>query len=131
MLKIILDANIIISAFVFEGKIRNVFDSVAINHELCFSDNLILEVKEKLINKFFVDKKLINDFDQLILKSRHYNPKTKIEFPVDPKDAYLLELAEESKADYLITGDKKHLLPLKHWKKTILISPANFLIKKL
>ncbi|PIQ71509.1 hypothetical protein CO165_03535 [Candidatus Roizmanbacteria bacterium CG_4_9_14_3_um_filter_33_18] len=61
MLKIILDANIIISAFVFEGKIRNVFDSVAINHELCFS----------------------------------------------------------------------HLLPLKHWKKTILISPANFLIKKL
>lgn len=126
MLKIILDANIIISAFVFEGKIRDVFDFVAVNHVLCFSDNLVFEVKEKLINKFFVDKKLIKNFDKLISKSKHYYPKTKIDFSADEKDAYLLELAEESKADYLITGDKKHLLPLKKWRNTIIISPANF-----
>lgn len=37
-----------------------------------------------------------------------------------------MKLAEESKADYLITGDKKHLLPLKHWRKTIVISPLDF-----
>lgn len=131
MLKIILDANILISAFVFEGKTKNVLDFVTSNCELCFSDNLVSEVKEKLINKFFVDKKLINDFGQLISKSEYFKPKTKIDFPTDPKDAYLLELAEESNADYLITGDKKHLLPLKHWKKTIVINPTNFLTKKL
>lgn len=129
MLKIILDANVIISAFVFEGKIRDVFDFIAVNHVLCFSDNLILEVKEKLINKFCVDNKLIRDFNKLISKSRLYHPKTKIDFSVNKKDAYLLELAEVSKADYLITGDKKHLLPLKHWRETIIISPSDFFMK--
>lgn len=127
MLKIVLDANIIISAFVFEGRIRDVFDLVATDHELCFSDNLVLEVKNKLVNKFFVDKILMNNFDNLISKSNYFYPKKKIDFPTDPKDAYLLELAEESKADYLITGDKKHLLPLKHWKKTVIISSSDFL----
>lgn len=127
MLKIICDANIIISAFVFEGKIRDIFDFVAVNHILCFSDNLVLEVRTKLINKFFVDKKLIKNFDKLISKSNHYYPKTKIDFSADKKDAYLLELAEESKADYLITGDKKHLLPLTHWRETIIISPSDFI----
>ena len=34
-------------------------------------------------------------------------------------------------ANIIISGDKKHLLPLKHWKKTNIISPANFSIKKL
>ena len=29
--------------------------------------------------------------------------------------------------NYLITGDKKHLLPLKHWEKTIIISPSDFI----
>jgi len=131
MLKIVLDANIIISAFVFEGRIRDVVDLVTINHNLCFSDNLIIEVKEKMINKFFIDKKLIEAFDQLISKSIKYYPTKKIDFSADPKDAYLLELAEESKADYLITGDKKHLLPLKHWKKTVIINPSDFMKIKL
>src|ERR1035438_6302260 len=41
----------------------------------------------------------------------------------DPKDSFLLALAEASQADFLVTGDKE-LLSLKHYKSTRIITPA-------
>jgi putative PIN family toxin of toxin-antitoxin system len=41
----------------------------------------------------------------------------------DPKDSYLLALAEASAAEFLVTGDKK-LLALRRHKSTRLVSPA-------
>ena len=41
----------------------------------------------------------------------------------NPKDTYLLELIEACNSDYFITGDEKHLLPLKKWGTTKIISP--------
>ena len=41
----------------------------------------------------------------------------------DPKDSYLLALAEASQADLLVTGDKD-LLALKHHKSTRIVTPA-------
>jgi putative PIN family toxin of toxin-antitoxin system len=41
----------------------------------------------------------------------------------DPKDSYLLSLAEASQADFLVTGDKE-LLSLKQHKSTRMITPA-------
>jgi predicted nucleic acid-binding protein len=41
----------------------------------------------------------------------------------DPKDSYLLALAEASDADFLVTGDRE-VLSLKQHKSTRIISPA-------
>jgi len=41
----------------------------------------------------------------------------------DPKDSYLLALAEASQAEFLVTGDKE-LLSLKQYKSTRIITPA-------
>ena len=41
----------------------------------------------------------------------------------DPKDSYLLALAEAGRAEFLVTGDKK-LLALKHHQSTRIIAPA-------
>src|SRR5208282_6641123 len=41
----------------------------------------------------------------------------------DPKDSYLLALAEASQAEFLVTGDKE-LLSLKQHKSTRIITPA-------
>jgi hypothetical protein len=41
----------------------------------------------------------------------------------DPKDSYLLAMAEASQAEFLVTGDKE-LLSLKHHKSTRIITPA-------
>ena len=41
----------------------------------------------------------------------------------DPKDSYLLAMAEASKAEFLVTGDKE-LLFLSQHKSTRIIAPA-------
>jgi len=41
----------------------------------------------------------------------------------DPKDSYLLAMAEAGRVDFLVTGDKK-ILSLHHHKSTRIITPA-------
>lgn len=51
---------------------------------------------------------------------------------IDPDDNMFLAACLESKADYLVSLDKKHLLPLKHFHGTQIVMPDGFLraIKK-
>lgn len=46
---------------------------------------------------------------------------------VDPKDNILLATAYESKADYLVSLCKKHILPIKYWHGTQVVTPQLFL----
>ena len=45
----------------------------------------------------------------------------------DPADEMVLECALEAEADYIVTGDKKHLLPLGDFRGIKIISPADFM----
>jgi len=45
----------------------------------------------------------------------------------DPCGDYLLAMAEAGSADYLVTGDKRDLLALKHHKATRIVSVSEFL----
>ena len=45
----------------------------------------------------------------------------------DITDAKFLDLAEVSDADYLVTNDYRHLLPLKRHRKTEIVTPAEFI----
>ena len=42
-------------------------------------------------------------------------------------DNRILECAVEARADFLITGDKRHLLPLETFRGVKVVSPADFL----
>jgi putative PIN family toxin of toxin-antitoxin system len=53
---------------------------------------------------------------------------SKIKFLNDSKDDFLLSLAMDGKADYLITGDKE-LLEVKKYGKTEIIGMAEFLLR--
>ena len=44
----------------------------------------------------------------------------------DPRDSYLLALAEAGEAEFLVTGDKE-LLSLKHHRSTRMITPARMI----
>jgi len=44
-------------------------------------------------------------------------------------DNRILECAVQEKVDYLVTGDAKHLQPLKEYKGIKVLSPADFLKK--
>ena len=45
----------------------------------------------------------------------------------DPADEMVLECALAGEADFLVSGDKKHLLPLGQFRDIAIVSPAEFL----
>jgi putative PIN family toxin of toxin-antitoxin system len=46
---------------------------------------------------------------------------------VDPDDKMVLECALAAEADFIVSGDKKHLLALRQFRGTPIVSPAEFL----
>ena len=46
---------------------------------------------------------------------------------IDPKDNMFLAAAYEAKADYLVSLDKKHILPIKYYHGTQILQPKSFL----
>jgi putative PIN family toxin of toxin-antitoxin system len=47
--------------------------------------------------------------------------------PRDVTDTKLLVVSAQSRADYLVTNDRRHLLPLKRFLETRIVTPARFL----
>ena len=45
----------------------------------------------------------------------------------DPDDEMVLECALAAEADFIVSGDKRHLLPLKEFRGIPIASPADFL----
>lgn len=45
----------------------------------------------------------------------------------DPDDEMILECALAAEADFIVSGDKKHLLPLRHFREIPILSPSEFL----
>ena len=46
---------------------------------------------------------------------------------IDPDDNMVLECAVIGQANYIVTGDKKHLLPLKNYQGIAILQAADFL----
>ena len=127
--KVILDTNLWISFLItrkldfldtllFTGKI-----------ELIFSKELIEEfltvAKRPKFEKYFTDKNintLLNLFDSY---GKLIEVKTSVDKCRDTKDNFLLNLAIDSNANYLITGDYD-LLTLKMISKTKIITWTDF-----
>lgn len=129
MHKVVVDTNVFISGFLFGGVPRKIIDSW-INKKFifCLSPQLKAEILNKLQNKFFLSNQALQTIEEsLDTNTEKYIPKKKLYICKDPQDNFLLELAEEARADYLISGDKL-VLKLKHYGKTKIISPKEFLV---
>lgn len=79
--------------------------------------------------KFGYSERIADQFIEEFLKfAKVILPDKKVHLIRAKKDDNrILECAMSAKADYLITGDKKHILPLGEVGKTRIISPAEFL----
>jgi uncharacterized protein len=90
-------------------------------------DALIAELRGVAIRPFF-KVRLRNSAVELLaagLRDFSFYCPDLLSGPVapDPKDSYLLAMAEASKADFLVTGDKE-ILSLQYYKSTRIITPA-------
>jgi len=129
--KIIIDTNIIISSFGWSGKPKEVMDLVISGKvELVMSIKQFLEIKKVLTYPrlhFSQEQQerillLLNEISTIV------KIKTKVDvIQSDPSDNVILEPASEIKMDYIITGDTKHILPLKKFKCARILTAAEFL----
>lgn len=131
-LKVVLDTNIYISAILFGGnpeRIRKLFKEKEL--EILISEVMIAEIAEVLRKKFNWESwqisQIIDDIREtatLIIPDQTLSIAKKDEY-----DNRILECAVEGKAQYIVSGDKQHLLPLKEYQGVKILSPAEFLIE--
>jgi len=131
MIKVVLDTNIIVSAIIFGGKPRDIICLIQEREIQAYVSSFILfELKEVLAKKFNFNDEKLKEAEDLIKESFIViSPRTTVkaikDYLIDNK---ILEVAVEAKADYLISGDKKHILKLKKIKQTKIISAEEFLL---
>jgi putative PIN family toxin of toxin-antitoxin system len=115
MLKVVLDTNVLISAVIFSGKPRKLLDLVLNNIIKAFiSPYIIFELKEVLYKKFDFSQEKKDQIEELLIKSFTlvYPKQTLSIIKECLADNRILECAVEANADYLISGDIKHILKL-------------------
>jgi len=124
-----LDSNIWISAFIFSGKPAQILD-LAVDKKIIpiTSPQIIAEVGIVLNKKFkFSEREIKKELKVIHEVSELVVPKTKVKLLAYLPDNKILEAALEGKVDYIVTGDRKHLLPLKKFRDIPIITPAKFL----
>lgn len=130
MPRIVLDRNVLISALHFGGKPEELL--LLANQgeiELIVSPFILDETARILKEKLGWREKEIQAALGLIREvATIIDPKLKINIiPEDESDNLILACAVEAKADFLVTGDKRHLLPLKRHQGTQILTPRDCL----
>ncbi len=130
MLRIVIDTNIYISAILFDGKPESIIKLAAAEKIALFTSHAIIaEVAGVLRKKFNWTNQQVEYADQFIRDiSILITPTCLIsKIKTDETDNRILECALESNANYIVTGDRKHLLTLRKYKDINIITAAEFL----
>ena len=131
MLKVVFDTNVIVSAMLHKQGVPALLVKLALSRKIhpVYSPHLMLEYDEVLRRKKFrLPKK---DVDEILGDLRNvgievFPTQTITLITKDPQDNRILEASLEAKADYIITGNRKHF-PFAKFKKTRIVTPREFL----
>ena len=110
MAKIVVDANVIISA-AFGGKPLEAVVRALEDHEVYLSQPIERELQEVIsaLSKELTKEQILfvqEKIQQLLSLSMRISVSTQVVLSRDAKDDHYLSLCKEAKADFLITGDK-------------------------
>ena len=127
--KIIVDSNIWISFLIGKNLLglQNYIDSKKLKIITCNEQLIELSevFKKPKLKKYFTKEQIIEFFDLLDESAECIVLLTKSNICRDPKDNYFVSLAIDSKADFLITGDKD-LLYLNKIGETVVLKYTDF-----
>ena len=121
-MRLVLDTNILISAFFWDGNERKLLRSCRRKkHQLIVSPDILDELSRVLQRKFKLPFEKVNEYrEEILLMAEIVIPTGQIEIiKEDVTDNIVLETATIGKAEKIITGDK-HLLKLKEFKGIII-----------
>jgi uncharacterized protein len=126
-MKIVIDTNVLLSSFLTDGLAKRVFDLCIDNDEIYLSEWIFNGLKTKLENKFHVPEAEITHLIRFLKQiSKIIEPKGSLyKESRDIKDNPILLLADNVKADLILTGDKD-LLELINYNNTKIINPRTY-----
>ena len=107
-MRVFLDTNVLVAAFVTRGLCRDLLAQVILNHELLLGSVVVAEAKRVLpanlgLAEAFVSRRLAVLADYYVECPAH----EEIDFEVrDPKDVAIVHCAIASRADVLASGDR-------------------------
>ena len=129
-LRAVLDTNIFISGLNFAGKPGEILDLFIKGEiEVIVSPFILFELESILRDKFGWDDNHISRVLNLIRsKAIEVQPKHKLSIiKGKAADNRILECGVNGKVDYIISGDKRHILPIKEYSGIKIITPDEFL----
>ena len=124
-MKLVLDTNVYIAAFLGHGLTSDILRfGQRKKVELFTSPEIIVEIREKLTDKFKIDLSVINEFITSVREaSLVVEPQEKISIVTsDPEVNKILECAVAAQADLIISMDR-HLLKLKRYQSIGIVHP--------
>ena len=108
-MKVALDTNVLISAFVARGLSSDVFRYILADHELVLSEKVLSEFARIMHGKFGVPKKFVSEFEHE-LRQHHVEPfpaeEPAFKLVRDPDDRVVLRSSIRGGAAVLVTGDR-------------------------
>jgi len=130
MIRVVLDTNIVVSAYLNQEGLPFSILKLALAGviRLCVSGPILAEYEELLQRKSYpLDRRRAH----LLLKhvkaaSELFRPAGGLAVTKDPDDNVFLECAQAAKAHYLVTGNTDHF-PKKRWKYTYIVTPRTFI----
>ena len=121
-MKIVLDTNVLIAAFATQGLCHAIVELCLDQQEMILSEAILDEVAKALKTKLKVPSIAIQDVRQYLKGHASIFDIKQLfrKISRDPSDDHILALAEESKADYIITGEQDLLIFKRHEKIPII-----------
>ena len=125
-MKVVLDANVLISALIKAGKPRELFFRLAEEKMLILSRQILeefLEVAEDpRVKKYVKEQETAAFLNSLRDATKIVEVKSKFRaVKEDPDDDVFVNTAYDGKADYIVSGDK-HLLSLGEFRGTKIVT---------
>lgn len=126
-MRLVLDTNVLIAAFVARGHCHELLEHVARAHELFISAYIVDEFRGKLTGKLRVPAEIVEEAVALQLSRMTIIEPEPLPSPVcrDTEDDTILATAVAAGADLLVTGDHD-LVVLGNYGGVRIIRPAAF-----
>ncbi len=132
MQKVVIDTNVFVSALIQKSY------PYFIIYDLLAAEKIKLCVSYEVLEEYYIvfnrpkfskyrdfREQAQNLISEIETKSLLFTPKNKITLLTDKDDNKFLELAEASKADYLITGNTNDFT-IKKYKHTNIVTPKDY-----
>ena len=126
-MRLVIDTNVLIAAFISHGVCNELLEHCVLNHDVVLSKFILDELKDKLADKFKFTTREANAVVSL-LRSRCSIVDTQTlpsQVSRDPDDDNIIATAISGTCGYIITGDKD-LLDLKKAGDILIVSPSQF-----